>query len=152
MRAPLPVVACVLAMLAMLAACGRSQDATQAEPSAPADAPPAGPDFSRPLNLLGVEPFWSLRIRPEGLTFSTPAAKDLTAPNAGPQVEPNRAVWTATGSDGAPLAATLTAVVCQDGMSDLTYPFTAQVQAAGRTWTGCAAYADAMPREGGTQP
>jgi uncharacterized membrane protein len=32
-------------------------------------------------------------------------------------------------------------------MSGFSYPFTAAVEVQGRTLTGCAAYADAMPRE-----
>jgi uncharacterized membrane protein len=136
--------------LLLLVACNRSGDSNPA-PEPPADAPAAPPtvDFSRPLNLLGTEPFWSLKIRPEGLTFSAPDAKDVTAKNEGPKVETDQATWSAVGSDGAPLSVVLSAKVCQDGMSGLNYPFTATVNAGGRPLTGCAAYADAMPREGG---
>jgi len=146
MRAPVstPLLAGLAALLA-LCACGRSQDSTPAQPPPPADAAPAT-DFSRPLNALGNEPFWAVKIRPEGIVFSAPDMADVTAPNQGPAAEPDRAVWTGAGSDGATLAVTLTAKVCQDTMSGANYPFTASVQAAGRTWTGCAAYADAMPR------
>jgi len=144
MRATLTAIAAAFT-LAGLCACGRSQDATQAAPP-PADAPAAPADFSRPLNALGNEPFWSLKIRAEGLTFSAPDLQDVTAPNPGPQAEAKRAVWTAGGSDGAPVTATLAEQACQDSMSGAVYPFAAEVRAAGRTWTGCAAYADAMPK------
>lgn len=136
-------------ILALLAACSRSGDSNPA-PEPPADAPAAPTaDFSRPLNALGTEPFWSLKIRPEGLTFSAPEAKAVTAKNDGPKVEADQAAWSAAGSDGAPLSVVLKAAVCQDGMSGLSYPFTATVNAGGRALTGCAAYADAMPKEGG---
>ena len=145
MRAGLPL-ALALAT-ALLAACGKSQDATPASPPPPADAPtPVAADFSRPLNALGDQPFWALKIRPEGLTFSTTGAKDTSAHNDGPKVDADQAVWTATGADGKPLSATLKAAVCQDPMTGLSYPFTATVAEGGQILKGCAAYADAMPK------
>ena len=146
MRVPAPA---ALAALLLLAACGQSQDTTPSQPPPPADAPAATVDFSRPLNALGNEPFWALKIRPEGLVFSAPDAKDILARNDGPKVEADRASWSGLGDDGATLAVVLKAGACQDGMSGLNYPFTATVQAGGRALTGCAAYADAMPRPGG---
>lgn len=148
MRAAAPL---LIAALFVLAACGQSNDAAQGELQPPADAPPVLPpspttatDFSRPLNLLGNEPFWAVKIRPEGLTFSAPDQADVTVPNPRPAVSGLQGVWTAAG-----LTARLKAQVCQDGMSGLNYPFIATVETGGRTLTGCAAYADAMPREGG---
>jgi uncharacterized membrane protein len=136
----------LLAGLALLAGCGRGQDPAQAPPPAaaprPAPAPTDATDFARPLNLLGNEPFWSVKLRPDALTFSAPDQADVTAPNPGPSVSGVQAVWTA-----GQIKATVTAKVCQDGMSGFTYPFTAVVEVAGRTLTGCGAYADAMPRE-----
>lgn len=137
------------AALLLLAGCGKSSDSTPA-PTPPADAPPAPTtDFSRPLNGLGNEPFWAVKIRPEGLTFSAAGAKDITAPNDGPKVEADQATWSANGSDGMPIAVMLKAMVCQDGASGVSYPFTATVNAGGRLLNGCAAYADAMPQSGG---
>ncbi|HTI67552.1 MAG TPA: hypothetical protein VL460_08435 [Caulobacteraceae bacterium] len=144
-----PAAPILIAAALALAACGKSQDSTPAAPPPPADAPAAGVDFSRPLNALGAEPFWALKIRPEGLVFSAAAAKDVLARNDGPKVEADEATWTARGGDGAPLTAVLKASVCQDPTSGLNYPFTATVNAGGRALTGCAAYADAMPRPGG---
>lgn len=135
-----------LAAALLLAACGPSQDSTPAAPAPPASAPAPKVDFSRPLNALGNEPFWALKIRPEGLVFSAPDSPDIAAANPGPAVQADRATWSATGGDGAPLSVVLTAVVCEDGMSGVNYPFTAAVSAGGRALTGCAAYADAMPR------
>ncbi len=139
----------VFAALLTLTACGQSGDAIPGAPPPPAAAPPppsptTATDFSRPLNLLGTEPFWALKIRPEGLTFSAPDQADVTAPNPRPAVSGLEAVWIT-----ADLKATLRAEVCQDGMSGLNYPFKATVETAGKTLTGCAAYADEMPREGG---
>jgi uncharacterized membrane protein len=153
MRARLPqgllVATAILIAAATLAACGKSQDSTPAAPPPPADAPPpTAADFSRPLNALGDEPFWALKIRAEGLTFSTTAEKDVAVPNGGPKAAADQAVWSATDPDGKPLTATLRATVCQDPMTGLSYPFTATVVVGGRTLHGCAAYADAMPKGG----
>lgn len=139
-------VACLASILiaaAALAACGRSQDRTAAEPPAPADAPPAAADVSRPLNAIGTEPFWSLRIRSDGLTFSAPDQADVTAPASVPAVAGATARWTGTGSDGKPLTVSLAAAACSDGMSDAVHPFTAAVEAGGRSLKGCATYAAA---------
>jgi uncharacterized membrane protein len=133
----------------LLSGCGRSQETTAAAPAAPPPAAPAPVDFARPLNALGNDPFWAIKIRPEGILFSAPAGQEVSAPNGGPKLEAEQATWTASGSDGRPLVAVLRAAVCQDGVSGLSYPFTATVQSGGRTLKGCAAYADAMPRQGG---
>jgi putative lipoprotein len=139
--------------LVLSAACGRSEEATTAAPEAPAPTPLPAPqpsetiDFNRPLNLLGNEPFWSLQIRADGLKFSAPDHDDVEATNPGPEISGREAVWTGDAK-GQPVKATLTAAVCQDGMSGLLYPFKAKVELEGRVLEGCAAYADAMPREG----
>ena len=145
MRSSLPLA--LILTLGLLAACGRSQDSTPSQPPPPADAPaPAAADFSRPLNALGDQPFWALKIRPEGLTFSTTGAKDTMARNDGPRIEGDGATWSATDAGGQTLTATLKAEVCQDPMTGLSYPFTATVAAGGKALRGCAAYADAMPK------
>ncbi|HTK34780.1 MAG TPA: hypothetical protein VL358_05765 [Caulobacteraceae bacterium] len=146
MRASLPLVLTVSA--ALLAACGKSQDSTPVAPPPPADAPATTADFTRPLNALGDAPFWALKIRPDGLTFSTTAEKDLIVRNRGPRAGADQAVWSATDGDGKPLTAVLRAKVCQDPATGLSYPFTATVETGGRTLSGCAAYADAMPKGG----
>jgi uncharacterized membrane protein len=147
MRASLPLGLAV--SLLLLAACGRSQDSNPAAPPAPADAPPAdaptAADFGRPLNALGDQPFWALKIRPEGLIFSTTGAKDTSVPNPGPKLGPGQAIWSTTDSGGRPLSATLKASACQDPVSGRSYPFTATVEAGGRTLHGCAVYAEAPP-------
>ncbi len=131
--------------LALLAACGPSSDSTPSAPEPPADAPAPAPaaapapatDFSRPINALGTEPFWALKIRPEGLNFSEPQKPDLNAKNPGPEVAGEQGVWSGQGIEAA-----LTAGVCQDGMSDRSYPFKAVVKVGGKTLSGCATYAD----------
>jgi uncharacterized membrane protein len=131
----------LIAPLAVLAACSKSEDATPTAPEPPADAPAAAPapatDFARPINALGTEPFWALKIRPEGLSFSEPGQADRNEKNPGPKVEGDHAVWS-----GERIEATLTSGVCRDGMSDRAYPLVAVVKTGGKTLNGCAAYAD----------
>ncbi len=142
----------VLAAVFLLAACGQQPEQQAATPATAVPQTPLPPadavDFTREVNLLGNEPFWALKVRKDKLTFSAPDRADLEAPNAGPMVTGSQAVWTADAS-GVPLKATLTAAVCQDGMSGLFYPFKAVVEVEGMMLEGCGAYADAMPREGG---
>jgi uncharacterized membrane protein len=142
----------VLAALFLLAACGQQPEQQAAMPATAVPQTPLPPadavDFTREVNLLGNEPFWALKVRNDRLTFSAPDRADLEAPNPGPVVTDGQAVWTADAS-GVSLKATLTAAVCQDGMSGLFYPFKAVVEVEGMMLEGCAAYADAMPREGG---
>jgi uncharacterized membrane protein len=130
-----------LLLLAVLAACGPANDSTEGAPTPPADAPATAPapatDFARPINALGTEPFWALKIRPEGLSFSEPGQSDRNEKNPGPKLEGDKATWS-----GERVQATLTSGVCQDGMSDRSYPFVAVVKTGGKTLNGCAAYAD----------
>lgn len=149
-----PVSALVLTLIA-LSACGRAGDSAE-NATPPADAPveaappPAttdGVNYTRPLNLLGNEPFWALKIRPEGLSFSAPDQADQTVTNPGPIVMGEQGLW--IGKSGqVEWKITLNPKVCQDGMSGALYPFTAQLAMGEKTYEGCAAYADAMPKAG----
>lgn len=135
--------ALALVPLLALAACGPSEDATPIRPEPPADAPVAttpapATDFSRPINALGTEPFWALKIRAEGLAFSEPDRADRNEQNPGARIDGEKATWA-----GERIEAVVTAGVCRDGMSDRAYPFVAVVKVEGRTLNGCATYADA---------
>jgi uncharacterized membrane protein len=59
------------------------------------------------------------------------------------------ASWTAGVSDGRRMTVHLEAKVCDNGMAALSYPFTARLTLGDKTVSGCAAYADDMPRSGG---
>jgi len=125
-----------------LAACGRSNE----QPAAP--PPAAALDVKRPLNALGTEPFWSLKIRPEGLSYSDVEIPMIEAPDPVFEPEGAGASWTAAVQDGRRLAVHLEAKVCS-GLAGLSYPFTAQLTLGTKAMTGCAAYADEMPKPGG---
>lgn len=142
-----------------LAACSQPAPAESAPPAAepaPAPAPTPEPlkaeingvDLTQDLRALGTEPFWAVEITQAGLKTSGVDKPERTAPNAGPAMEPGRATWTATTSDGQPLRVTLSAGPCSDGMSDRTYPLTAEVALAGETLKGCAATVEALGRAG----
>jgi uncharacterized membrane protein len=146
---PAPWASASIALL--VAACGQTDQAASPAAPTPAPAAPVATDFNRPINLVGTEPFWAVQIRADGLTFSAPDHEDTTASNPGPTVRGNEAVWTGDAL-GQPLRATVTEAACQDGMSDLTYPFSAEVEFEGRVLQGCGGYADAMPREAAAAP
>lgn len=157
MRAAAAPASALLLTLLALAACGRAGDSAEnavppadapSETSTEAPPPPSttdGVNYTRPLNLLGNEPFWALKIRPEGLSFSAPDQADQTATNPGPVVIGEQGLWM-TKSGEAEWKITLDPKVCQDGMSGLLYPFTAELVMGEKTYQGCAAYADAMPK------
>ena len=105
-------------------------------------------DLTQDLRALGTEPFWAVEITRAGLKTSGVDKPERTAPNAGPAMEPGRATWTATTSDGEALKVVLTAGPCSDGMSDRTYPLNAEVELAGESLKGCAAAIEALNRAG----
>jgi uncharacterized membrane protein len=123
--------------------------ACQKEPDAPAPATPAGPtrsDFSGAIDARGTEPFWAMKIRGTQLTFSRPDMPDLVAQAPGAVIQPGSAAWTAKTPDGASLKVSLYVSPCSDGMSDTSYPMSAEVTLDRNTYSGCAAKTAQMPR------
>jgi uncharacterized membrane protein len=110
----------------------------------PEDAPARQPvavvsDFSHDMDARGTEPFWSLKIRGGQFTLTRPGLPDLTATASGAEIVPGRAVWNATSPDGRTLKVTLYVSNCSDGMSDVSYPLAAEVEAPDVTMlSGCA--------------
>ena len=125
----------VMLLASTLTACGQSvADATTAKGNPAA----AAGDFAGDLNALGTEPFWAIKIRADGLTFSRPGAKDVKSANPGPVIENDRATWTI--ADGPiPFKLTLTTGGCSDGMSDRHYTMNAVLAFEDKTMYGCAA-------------
>ncbi len=151
----------LLALIAPLAAC-QPQDPNGDAAMAPADAPVAqaptgdvtpvasrGMDISQPITALGTEPFWSLAIT-EGTKFklSRPDQPDLLAEAPGSAMSPGGATWVAKGAKGEQVTVMLKSGQCSDGMSDRTYPMTAEVVLDGLTLKGCAAKTSEMPKGG----
>jgi len=125
-----------LLALILLAGCNRAEEAPNT--AAPADTPSLPPpiavtDFPGDFNAIGTEPFWGVEIRKETLTLTRPDAPPLPVPNPGPVMEGGRGVWKTE-----PFTLTLSASVCNDGMSDRTYPYTADLVLDGKPQQGCA--------------
>jgi uncharacterized membrane protein len=135
-----------IAVLLALAACSPS-----AEPNAAPTARPAAKltNFNEPITARGTEPFWALRK--EGLRFTLvrPEQADLVAEAPGASMAPGRGTWEAKAADGQTLRVSFYDSPCSDGMSDLAYPMTAEVEMGGSTLRGCAAKTAELPREGG---
>jgi uncharacterized membrane protein len=133
---------------------GRAEEpaSAPAEPAgAPADAPArvlGGVNLDEPLRLVGTEPFWGLDADGDTLRLSGADRKEQVAPDKGPVLSGDTAVWTSRTADGAALKVTLVAKACSDGMSDRSYPLTATVEIGGETLKGCGASAAsfAMPK------
>ena len=133
----------------LMAACSPASDTPADGPVPPADAPAVAtaPGFAKPFRALGTEPFWGLQISLESLKLEGPDRTTLEAPNPGPAVQGETAVWAAQGAGSVALKVTLAREDCSDGMSDLTYPFRARVEVAAEVLTGCAAPVDAWPQQ-----
>lgn len=145
-----------LPLLVLLAACQPQapEDPPAAAPPAasPSATPaPAGPvvsDFGQPLRALGTEPFWAVDIT-DGtrLTLRRPDHPDAVFQAPGATITPGRAVWTAQAADARTMTLTLFVSECSDGMSDRSYPMTAEVELNGETLRGCAAPAAELAKE-----
>lgn len=143
-----------LAALLSLSACSPRNDggvAAQEPASAPPPAPvasatppappaptPPDPLFAGDLDALGTEPFWSVEVRAASLTLKRPDHPDVAVTHGGPEAQGNAAVFSGGQGAGA-LRLTLRKATCSDGMSDRTYPLTAELEAGGETLKGCAA-------------
>jgi uncharacterized membrane protein len=136
--------------LALLTAC-QPQDPTGAPAEAPADAPPPAPepsvsDFSQPMTARGNEPFWAVTLEGSTLTLKRPGVADTAFEAPGAAIQPGQAVWQAKGPKGEPLTLKLFVSQCSDGMSDATYPMTAEVELAAEKLQGCAAKTAELPK------
>lgn len=145
----------------LLAACGEeAPGGVDAPPPADAPIPAEAPGVSEPLTVAaapaefqadfsarGTEPFWRIDIKGGEIRLARPDAPELVAPNAGLAALGDRAVWTAQAGQTA-VVATLVRGDCSDGMSDLKYPYTAEVKVGDLTLKGCGFRTDAAPKEG----
>lgn len=137
-----------LAALA-LAACEEQPtvDAGAPAPEAPGDggdpAPASntlgGVDLDGDISVTGTEPFWSVVFTDGGVSYSGLDRPEQIAPRPEPVIQGTVASWTMTTDAGNELVVTFTETECSDGMSDRTYPLTAQVVIAEETLNGCAA-------------
>lgn len=141
----------VLSSLA-LAACKPAEEAPggmDAPPPADAPAPAPAPDpaevFKAPISARGTEPFWRIDVKGAELVRTGPEGS-VTATNAGFGYNGGKAVWTAQAGM-TPVALSLTAGECSDGMSDLKYPYTADVKWGDENLKGCGFLTADEPKE-----
>ena len=142
-----------LVLAAAVFAGGACSEGAAPVPAASRPAPSAaelgGVNLGEPFRILGTEPFWSLEIMAEAMTWTRPDGAPKRAINPGPVVQGTIAIYRTETEDGHPLVVTLTATECSDGMSDRLYPLTARVEIADQSLNGCAAstaFLEAGPR------
>ncbi len=124
----------LLACTALLIGCGRRGGAKLSPPLVLSSALASGTG----LNAGGERPLWALQIRRKDLTFSSEKISSITLANTGPKSFPHGAVWVGDAG-GRPFKAAITALACKDSATGLSYPLTAEVQAVGFAYHGCAA-------------
>ena len=136
-----------------LAACyDRNDSAPQPAPVPETAAELGGADLSRPVRVLGTEPFWSIEITSDALVYTRVDQPEQRAPNRGVTVQGTVATFTTTTSLNQPLNVSLIATECSDGMSDRTYPLTARVEIGDQTLNGCGASSAAIMAGGESGP
>lgn len=111
----------------------------QEEPDAPASNTLADVDLDGNVRVTGTEPFWGIDIAGETIVFSGVDLPEQTGPRSPAVVQGTVATWTTTTDAGNEMTITVTATDCSDGMSDRTYPLTAQVNIGVEVFNGCAA-------------
>jgi uncharacterized membrane protein len=123
--------------LLVLAACVVLFQGCDRTPAPTSAAPHTGGPTVPPLQLLGTEPFWSLRFGAE-MVFTTPEdTVGLRLPRTTPTLTGDTLRWAGmVGADSFEIR--VWEIVCSDGMSDTEYPFTSSVRIGDRRLSGCA--------------
>ncbi|ATQ41188.1 COG3650 family protein [Caulobacter mirabilis] len=148
------IVALPLTLAALLlAACNAQEAPGGSDAVPPADAPPpaaetpAAAEFKTDFGLRGTEPFWSVDIKGGEMTLTRPEPPAVKATGVTFAYIDGHGVWTGQ-ADGKLMVATLTKGDCSDGMSDLKYPYVAEVKLGAETLKGCGFKAGEQPKEG----
>ncbi|MBB5740153.1 COG3650 family protein [Brevundimonas aurantiaca] len=143
--APALTAAALTLSLTLVGGCYDRKDQTPEAAPPPEPAPVlAGVDLGKPVRALGTEPFWSVEITPDGLTYTRVDQPAQHAPNRGATVQGTVATYATSTDLNEALNVVLIATECSDGMSDRTYPLTAKVEIGDDTLTGCAASVAAL--------
>lgn len=89
------------------------------------------------VTARGNEPFWSLEIAADAMTFSTPDGEPLKVSPVPAPISANNVDLYVTNADGQPFVAVLADRLCIDDMSGMSFPRTAIVAIGDRQFTGC---------------
>lgn len=89
------------------------------------------------VTARGNEPFWSLEIAADAMTFSTPDGEPLVVSPVPAPVSANNVDLYVTTVDDQPFVAVLAERLCIDDMSGMSFPLTALVSIGERHFTGC---------------
>lgn len=119
-----------------------SEAATQGPPTAtdqaaatPARAAPSAKP-ERHFHALGTEPFWSVKVSPGLLRYSSPETPEVSFVST--EVNDGKGVRYAGTMNGKSLSLLIVPGKCSDGMSDTVYEWRAELTIAGQTEQGCA--------------
>ncbi len=136
-----------------LSACS-PESGDPSEPTVPPEPTPvlAGVDLTKPVRVLGTEPFWAIELNGTQLVYSGPDRPEQRAPQPRPLVQGTVATYDATTASGTAISIMLAATECSDGMSDRTYPLTARVKVGDEELSGCAASTAAIMTAGESGP
>lgn len=151
-----------LSVTAFLFAACSSEAPGGGEVQPPADAPATAPESPPPsaaegvakpfaVSAMGTEPFWRIDITSEKMTLSRPDAPAVTVQPVG--VAAGEGGYMSFVSGGPPPGPAKVQIIlrrgdCSDGMSDLTYPYKAEVKWDGETLKGCGFETAKQPRQG----
>ncbi|WP_240811703.1 hypothetical protein [Brevundimonas sp. M20] len=154
MESPMRLIAFVVAASALtLSACSQGGEAPAASGEPPAAAPIlSGVDLSKPVSLIGTEPFWGIQLTGGELVYSGVDRPEQRAPLPPAVIQGTVATFQTRSASGTVFDVTLTSTECSDGMSDRTFPLTALVKVGDETLMGCAASSEALARAGESGP
>ena len=140
----------------LLAGCNPSQPSSDASPqpeaAAPAATPAAPPAAEAPMakrapgqenadplqifRAFGTEPFWNVNVEGDTLTYTTPEDQAGVAMQ-GTRRALEEGVELSGNHDGKPFTLTVTAGLCNDGMSDNEYELDATFRYGDIDYKGC---------------
>jgi len=95
------------------------------------------------LQALGTEPFWSVEITSEGMTYRAPEHPDgIVFPYAAPAIEDSTVSFESSRTDAMPrtLKVSIHWRPCSDGMSDRRYLYASEAWLDHVELHGCARY------------
>ena len=89
---------------------------------------------------FGNEPFWQVRISPEGIVYSKAGGADWSFPYKEPMASQTKRVYWGASEDGSGhrIQVAIEEKPCRDTMADAQYSFTATVMIDDRELSGCA--------------